>query len=420
MPIVLALAFLAAGCGSKTGLGLEEDVAEARRDAGVDATVPTRCGDSDFAVVYAEDAPPSPDEVGLSTRVGIPEADVYFLFDTTGSMAGEIRAMRDAVVELIGTLTCPAEGAPCSRDDDCGPSEACSPEGRCGPAPEVADCLPDLNVGVGTYAGEPHTYRHVIDVAPPTPATEAAFPSRADGPGGRETLYQAVACACGRGRCLDRMCAAAGRACPGFRERSLPILMAITDEGDECSVGFLPDCPETVTTAAEGLQSIGAVFVGIDADAGREATPFLVEIAEAADATGADGEPLVFAGSEGDVVDAVSEGLEAVSGRPLSLRVELEDLPDDDGDARRFVDYVEVDTTTDGCFPYGDVEDTDLDGHPDVVPAAGPGTTGCFDVVPRETHGLSPSEETRVYRLRARLYGDGSIVDERTICFEVR
>ena len=414
-----------AGCGAKTGLAAVERGRDAEGvdggrsvDASFDAASPPACGEGDVVVRYDASGRPVPARVDLRTSIRIPAADVYFLIDTTGSMTEEIRAMRAAVLELIEALTCPASDRTCSDERDCATGETCTPEGRCASAPEVAGCLPDLNVGVGRYAGGPESYVHLLDVAPPSEATRDAVPLEADGRGSNEALYNSVRCSLGRGRCTGMTCDGEGRDCVGYRRHALPILVAITDEGDECTYGRFSECAATPENTGADLRENGVVFVGIDADSrgDREATPFLEALAVEAGSLDAAGDPLVFAGTGSDVVRAVQDGLGSVTGSPLRLEVALEERDADDGDALALVDHVEIDTASEGCFEYRDVEDTDGDGFADAVPAAGPGTTGCFVVVPR---ARPPGFARGVYVAGARLLAGGATVDDRTICFEV-
>src|SRR5690606_18095694 len=98
--------------------------------AGTDPTSgtdsPRTRGDSVFTVPYME--PPDPPRDTLSFSTSIKFADVYFLFDISGSMAGEITALRDAVTTLIGDLTCTDSEVDCLTDSDCaGGGQICSP-----------------------------------------------------------------------------------------------------------------------------------------------------------------------------------------------------------------------------------------------------------------------------------------------------
>jgi hypothetical protein len=270
-------------------------------------------------------------------------------------------------------------------------------------------------VGVGRYAGVPDSYRHLHDVAPVDEETVASIPAVADGEGGRETLYEAMQCSVGSGRCPSAGCADSGRRCPGFRETSLPILVTLTDEGDQCSFGpRFPECGADHVSVGEAARDLGAVLVGIDAAAPPDdATDFLRAAAEEAGSVDGEGEPLVFSGSEADVVNAVRRGLVAATTSPLPIRVELagEDLRPD-----AVIGSVRLDLESEGCFPYRDAEDTDRDGFPDRVQAAGPGTTACFVIEPRESAALEGPAE---HRLTATLLAGGGVVDTIDVCVVV-
>jgi hypothetical protein len=275
-------------------------------------------------------------------------------------------------------------------------------------------------VGVGVYSGTTSSYRHRADIQPPGPAVTDAIPAFPDGFGGAEALYESVACMTNQVRCFDAGCAASGRGCPGYRPRSLPIVVTITDEGDECLFAWRLMCSVTAAQAGEALQALGVKFVGIDADRGLEATPFLIELAEEGRSFTADGDPMVFAGSEGDVVAAVRRGLQAVTAAPLDLTMEIVDEEGDDGDALRFVDHVALDLSSDGCFPYDDVEDDNRDGHSDHVRAAGPGTSACFDLVVSPAPRIGPVDEPQMFLMTASILGDGAVLNDVSICVEVR
>ncbi len=420
------LAWFGAGlmvaCGAKSGLRVdpsssEEDAAVALVDAGPPATTapaPVGCEDAVATIRYSG-GEPSERSVTLRATVGVEKTDAYFLFDTTGSMADEIAAMRTTVLELIETLTCPTGGERCSSTSDCPAGQVCGPAGECGAADEVEGCLADLHVGVGRYDGVSDGYRHLRSPSPPSEEVVAAIPGRADGLGGREALYQSVSCVGRLGRCPSAECVREGRGCPGFRPDALAIVVAITDEGDQCSAAvFAPECLETLETVTLSLQRLDATFVGINADPSfGMATDYLTAIAEGSDSRSVDGEPLVFTGSGAQVVEAVRSGLRAAAAQPLRFEVELESLSDDPREGLDLIDYAALNTQAPGCFRYEGAVDADGDGRPDTVPEAGPGTTGCFDVVFKDRE---PGDEPTVVRLRAKLTGDGAIVDEATVC----
>ena len=75
-------------------------------------------GDFVFVVPYMEDPDPARDT--LTFRTSIQFADIYFLFDRSGSMDDEIGALRDAVTSLMTSLTCVDTGTACERDSECG------------------------------------------------------------------------------------------------------------------------------------------------------------------------------------------------------------------------------------------------------------------------------------------------------------
>lgn len=406
------------GCGARTGLGVEESDSGSVDDSGLedasmaDASVPPLC-EGATAVVRYVDGVPDRRSVSLRATVQIAEADAYFLFDTTGSMIDEIAAMRATVLDLVDTLTCPTEGRPCSDGGDCGSGEQCSPTGVCGPEDQVRGCLPDLHVGVGRYAGRADTYRHLRSPSPPSAALPDAIPAAANGVGAAESLYQSVSCIGRIGRCGSAGCVS-GRGCPGFRPGALPIVVAITDEGDQCSARIPPECLETLDTAVEAMGLLEATFVGISADPrGGEAEDFLRAIAIGTDSTDVNGEPLVFVGSGSAVVDAVRSGLRSVGVQPLDLRVALQPL---EGDALQYVDHIRIDRESPGCFAYRDTEDEDGDGWDDTVLGAGPGTTGCFEVTFVDRAPRPASEEPQAARVRATLTGDGAVVDQQFVC----
>ncbi len=139
-------------------------------------------------------------------------------------------------------------------------------------------------------------------------------------------------------------------------------------------------------------------------------------------ARGGEGSPLVFDGDGAAVRAAVTGAInEIVNGVPIRVTIEPTDEPEDDGDALRFIDYLETNTSGVGrCTAGLGTEDTDADGHDDAFPALTPGTDVCWDVVPVLNDFQEPDTSPLVYRARLTVFGDGSPLDSRLVYFLVQ
>jgi hypothetical protein len=104
----------------------------------------------------------------------------------------------------------------------------------------------------------------------------------------------------------------------------------------------------------------------------------------------------------------------------LFVDLELEELPGDDGDARQFVDRIEVNVSgTEECTAVGSVADTNGDTFADAFPNLLPGTPVCWDVVARQNDFVEPIDRPQVFVARIVVRGDGSILDTRRVFFLV-
>ncbi len=379
-----------------------------------DGESPRTRGDFVFVMPYLEPAEPARDT--LLFRTNIQFADVYFLFDTTGSMVGEIAAMKEAATTVITNLTCESDGTACSGDLECAEGRVCSADGRCIADPRVSGCIADMWTGVGVYAGNPSSYRNLLSLQADPVETQRRIPASASGGGANESLFESVACVADPTACSAADCAPGGIGCPAYRTDAVRILVTITDETNQCS-----GCP--VNTAAEAgarLRAEGVVFVGVDADASNSPELHLKAIARASNSLDARGEPLYVQGGEASVTTAVTEAIQNIARNvPIFVAVEAVDLPDDDGDALQLIDQIVVSTTGEGCTDVRSVADTDGDGAPDAFPSLLPGTPVCWDVIPRENDRVPPTSWPQVFRARIVVRGDGSILDQRAVYFLV-
>jgi hypothetical protein len=208
-----------------------------------------------------------------------------------------------------------------------------------------------------------------------------------------------------------------GIGCPAYRADAVRILVTITDEDNQCTSCSV----NTASAAGPRLRAEDIVFVGVDPDSGNSPEADLKAIARAANSLDARGEPLYVQGGEASVITAVTEAVQNIARNvPIFVSIEAEDLPDDDGDARPFVDQLVVNTSGEGeCTNVRSVADTDGDGAPDAYTSLLPGTPVCWDVIPRENDLVEPADHPLVFRARIVVRGDGSVLDQRTVYFLV-
>jgi hypothetical protein len=371
---------------------------------------PRTRGDFVFVVPYME--PPDPTRDTLSFRTSIQFADIYFLFDRSGSMAGEISALRTAVGTVMADLTCMDFGVPCTRDADCAAGQVCGLTGSCIEDPGIASCVTSPWTGGGWYLAD---YTNVRSLQADPAATSAALGFGTTG--STESLYRAVwqvadpAGAPG----TESGCTGPGAGtigCPAFREEAVRILVAFTDEDS--------DGGETAAQAAAALMASDITFIGVwSGTAGAAARSDLVDLANASGSVGRTGTPLVFDGADSSVVPAVTMAInEIVEGVPLRATIEATDEPGDAGDSLQFIDYLETNTTAPDCAVIP-TEDSDGDGRPDAFPAVTPGTNVCWDVVPRMNVTVMPTESPQIFEARLTVRGDGSPLDARRVYFLV-
>lgn len=425
---------------SEAAAGTDRTVADTDDDGVNDlievgaGTDPLDAGDNprvrgDFVFVVPFDRPPTPSRDTLSFRTNVQLADVYFLFDLTGSMVAEIATMREASIDILDQLTCEDTGMGCSITDDCefAPGTVCGAGGTCIEDPETTFCIASLFTGVGTYEGVADSYSNLLSLQGVPALTRDRIPTTANGTGGTESLFQSVACTVNPSLCDATGCGVGGIGCPSFRTEAVRMLVTITDEENQCDTA--PSCsPTAAVDVGAALRSSTTTFAGINAGSSTVATDDLTGIAVAAGSFAADGSPLVFRAGDagtpegaarlvGSVVDAVNE---VVRNRPLRITIDPTDEPGDAGDALQFIERLEVNITRSGCLLVEDTSDVSpRDGHDDTFDAVQPGNRVCWDVLVRRNTFVEPTREPQLFRARLTVRGDGSPLDRRTVYFLV-
>lgn len=385
---------------------------------------PAARGDFVFVIPYQEPTVPLVDTLRFRTSVQF--ADLYFSFDITGSMGAELDAMGNTtsgVPAIINALTCPAVGGACSGDQDCATNAICF-DSQCIRDPIVAPgCVPDLWTGVGHWYDR-DTFRNRLSVQP-NPVTTATAIDPGSLPGGSEAIFQAAHCVADGIGCTSPMkaCAATGLGCPGFRHQAVRILVQISDADNQCSGTACSMW--TAATAGAALMARGIKFIGLyGTDDNSGTNPALPAdearaIGVAAGSVNATGQAFVYPAVDSQVIASTRQAvLDIVTGLPLNVTIAGAEVPGDAGDALRFIDYLQINTTGALCADVSPTADGDGDGHPDAFPSLVPGTRVCWDVVPIAENDLAPAtQEPQLFHARLTVNGDGSPLDTRDVFF---
>ncbi len=375
------------------------------------ADSPRTRGDFVFVVPYEEAPDPSRDT--LRFRTSIQFADVYFLFDISGSMGGEISALRTAVGTIIGNLTCATSGVACMRDSECAAGEVCSPfSGTCIEDPGTSSCVASPWTGAGFYESTLEN-RLSLQADPVATSTEMAGWATY---GGTERLHFALE-ATARGSAAGftaNGCSGPSPGfigCPSFRSEAVRILVAFTDENSDGG---------TLAGATSALIENDITLIGVwSGAAGASARGNLRDAVIQSDSVDRAGAPLFYEGADASVVPLVTNAInEVVEGVPLRVTIDATDEPGDAGDALQFIEQLVTNTTSAGCSDVP-TSDEDMNGVLETFPAVTPGTPVCWDVVPRMNTFVMPTAVPQVFEARLTVFGDGSPLDSRRVFFLV-
>ncbi len=381
---------------------------------------PRTRGDFVFVVPYEMDPDPMRDT--LTFRTSIQFADVYFLFDASGSMGGEQDGLAAGVSTIMNNLTCTDSGTACTRDAECSTGQICSPfTSTCIEDPGTSSCVLSVWTGAGQYgqsAGSGNLMINRVSLQPSPAATSAGIALIPED-GGTEPMFGAVWSvvdpATSPQPSMGCASAMAGRiGCPAYRSEAVRILVAFSDEDSDLAV--------TASQAATALTTAGVTFIGVwSGGATSSARNDMVDLANLSGSVDSAGRPLVFdASTTGSGIDTVVTNAinEIVEGVPLRVTIDAVDEPGDAGDALPFIHSLETNTTGTGCSAIA-VEDSDGDGITETFPSVTPGTPVCWDVVPERNTFQMPDTSPLIFRARLTVYGDGSPLDSRLVYFLV-
>lgn len=434
----------------------------------VDATDnPAANGDFYFIVPYKDAPTPPSSTLDFSTKIG--KADVFFLMDTTSSMGGAITNLSQSLSTIIDTLaqSIPNIALGVGGYDD-------FPTGGYGAPPDLPFYLLHRIQTVSTQGGKDAVQASVNQL---TTHNGGDIPES-----GWEAVYQAASGVGIQGvgnvtiPPFDPLTAPPAAPPPGesfgdlggvgFRSGALPIVVTMTDTYSHNSEAFPGDKysfsgAATRNKATQALYELGAKMLGVavSGSAFNEARSDLEFAVKATGSfvtplswgepgvdrppgcdvtqccTGFNGAgvpkdaagfcPLVFAVSEtgSGLGNAIVKAIEVLTQFTfLDIETKVEDDPADDVDAvAAFVDGVIP--NVDGpapCTKGLTAVDTDGDGELDGYSGVLPGSTACFDVVPKTNTTVPPSMELKVYKAQITIFAnDVADLDSRTVYFLV-
>jgi len=375
---------------------------------------PANNGDLVFVSAPRTGVPPS--EQVFSATTNFQELDVYFLLDITCSMGGEISAMRNAVQDIINTLTCESSGVACVEDAECGSGEVCSLDGDCIEDPANNGCVPSFWSGTGDYRDPGYPIRNLASMSGNAAATAGAIPGGTGG-GGAENLFQSAYCMASPSQCSGSAiqgCAGSGIGCPGYRPGAVRVFVQITDENDQANNSY------SASSAGAQLAAEGIGYLGIDCDSAHMGLSDLQAVATAAGSLDTNGQPFVRSGDNAAVATQIEAALhEMIELTPMQVTVELQEVTWDDGDAMPFFDYLVVNDTADidgdgisDCVSGLATADGDGDGHHDMYNDVEPNQRVCWSFFPSTSHEPTTTQSVQTFVLQVTVSGNGAILDQ--------
>ena len=370
---------------------------------------PTADGNFFFRVAYQK--PPEPERGSLVFVPQIRAADVYFMIDSSVSMASVINAVKTN----LGTTIMPG-------------IKTAIADAQIG-AGEFDNCPENLSgnkVGIHHLAGTTADAATVVTgmaaintkLGPSEPYPQAAWLFAT----GDVSPWGGVLPApnCGPGRI--------GFGC--VRQEAVPILVIVGDEpyseGAKCA--FVP----TVAEISKALNDIGAKLVVLGPSG---TSPEWTQIANMTGSVDAAGAPFFFSTANLQALsDATMAGPQVVSAvqklvaeAPLSVRAVARDDDTDAFDAMEFIDRIEANTKGGVqdprdpsviCVPGLKTADTDGDGVDETFLDVKPLTPVCFDIVAKQNDVREPGDKPEVLKAHVDVVsGNGSVLDTRDVFF---
>jgi len=389
---------------------------------------PEARGNFVFIVPYQEES--SPKKASLSFATSVQIVDLYFAIDSSGSMGGEIGALKTSLPQIISETRCNPTGGTCLEDKDCAVGVCSVTSHQCVEDPTIkpGGCIADLATGLAFW-GNCGSFNHKQSITTNASLTSAALGKwSSNGEGSLENAYEAAACAVsGKGDpyCPDRKDSCNSANCAGFRNNSVRILTLITDEGNETSY-----CGNSHFKASNGSQvtELGnragghakqknVKIVGMwGSSFSKTALTAIVNGSGTVDSAGSSDKFIINAVDDA-VVDATKSAVMDIA-KEVPLKITAEAVDFDPG-AAKFVKSLKiniVDEKIEGkiCEKGFAITPGQFEGIERLLP----GKSICYDVAPIDVNTTTKAiGDPKLLRAKILVKGDGSLLSERIAYF---
>ena len=403
---------------------------------------PQSRGNFVFVVPYQK--PSTPEKETLSFETAIQTLDIFFSFDSSGSMDGEVQSLGTSLNTMLTNLKCKDLGRACSENLDCNglANAICSEKGRCITSPAYGDgCFDDMQTGLGWYGSQDtfwvsqhltSDYNKVI-----TGLNYSNFKSSIrDKDHWYEVPYQAPICAVKGGTTGTvtgtTLCMSSGGysnkrthnincstdakkiGCVGYRPEAVRLYIQAFDE-DNCNSSnysgvYLTRCTTFRNQVGSILKADKVRFIGL------YGTNSMKSISDAigknSGSTNSSGEAFSYYAVDSALASKAATGIrEIAKNMPIQITTEKADI---DANASKLIEKLVLNKS--GATVQGrkctNITNTVTTGNLPGIKDLLPGTSVCYDVIPVQYQSIFPATtEPQVKKARVYVKGDGSVLN---------
>ena len=419
--------------GAGTNPGDEDDYPQSR-------------GNFVFITPFAEASRPKRETLSFDT--GIQTVDIYFSFDSSGSMLDHIKTLREELPKMIEGLKCKDLERECTDNIDCkdidGVEAICSENKRCIESPKSGKgCFADIYTGMGWW-GNLNSFLNESSLSGNVNATVQAM-YKVPRLGLLTNSIQPAICAllgnqyCSAPKCYD------GNdrdGCVGYRKGAIKFYIQAGDAAN-CETGHEPQCKDKggdfkiadANKWANVIKEKNVKFIGIYGNAAAKEGG-IMQLACHSDScptppcakdcnspSSNEAKKLYISLLDAERIHNVINNLMLAVAKEKEIKITTE-VEDIDAGASKLIDHLEVNVSGDTvrgrvCTKIEDTSKITSDQYP-TINGMKPSTTLCFDVIPVENQEvIQPLEVPKVYRAKINVLGDGSVLNSGIAYFLV-